>query len=217
MHLFFDLDGTLTDSRPGIVASIRYALGVLAIESPADDELARLIGPPTREAFRMLLGAGDPALIERAIALYRERFGTIGLFENSVYPGVREGLDSLRACGARLSVVTSKPQVYADRIIDHFALRQYFVRVVGPALSDAGSDKAQLIARALESDALSAPDTWMIGDRMHDIVGAKKNGVRAVGVLWGYGSRQELVEAKADALYETMADLVRDVKEASPG
>jgi phosphoglycolate phosphatase len=217
VNLFFDLDGTLTDSKPGIVASIRYALRAVGVDPPPDDEIARLIGPPTQDAFAQLLATDDRASIDRAVQAYRERFVAVGMFENSVYPGVIDGLGALRARGIDagydanydLWVVTSKPQVYARTIVEHFGLRGFFHEVYGPELSGERSDKGELIAYVLDVERLRPADTWMIGDRMHDIVGAKKNGLRAAGVLWGYGSRDELRGAGADVLCESVPDLVR--------
>jgi phosphoglycolate phosphatase len=215
MNLFFDLDGTLTDSKPGIVASIRHALRAVDVEPPPDDEIARLIGPPTQDAFARLLGTTDRASIDRAVQAYRDRFASVGMFENSVYPGVLDGLGALRARDFDMWVVTSKPQVYAQTIVEHFGLRGFFREVYGPELSGERSDKGELIAYILGVERLRTADTWMIGDRMHDIVGAKKNGVHAAGVLWGYGSREELRDAGADVLYEAMPDLVRAFEAAT--
>jgi len=208
MHLLFDLDGTLTDSCPGILASMRHALVTLGLAVPADEALARLIGPPTQDAFRELLGSSDPELIASSIAIYRERYARLGLFENSVYPGVLEGLKALRAAGIPLFVVTSKPQVYANTIIDHFELRQYFNQVYGSELSGERSKKGDLIAHVLSQETISPANAWMIGDRLHDVAGAKQNGVRCAGVLWGYGSAEELSAAGADRLFRAMSELV---------
>ncbi|HTB77123.1 MAG TPA: HAD hydrolase-like protein [Polyangiaceae bacterium] len=215
MNLFFDLDGTLTDSKPGIVASIRHALRAVDVEPPPVDEIARLIGPPTQDAFARLLGTTDRASIDRAVQAYRDRFASVGMFENSVYPGVLDGLGALRARDFDMWVVTSKPQVYAQTIVEHFGLRGFFREVYGPELSGERSDKGELIAYILGVERLRTADTWMIGDRMHDIVGAKKNGLRAAGVLWGYGSREELRDAGADVLYEAMPDLVHAFEAAT--
>jgi phosphoglycolate phosphatase len=209
MHLFFDLDGTLTDSRPGIIASMRHALAAIGRECPSDDALLRFIGPPTHDAFRELLGSDDPELNARTIGIYRQRYATLGLFENSVYPGVSAGLAALNGAGFRLSVVTSKPEVFANQIIDHFELRRHFKRVYGSELSGERSHKGELIAHVLASEGSSDSKAWMIGDRMHDIRGAKQNALRSAGVLWGYGSRTELTEAGADALFSDMPELVR--------
>jgi phosphoglycolate phosphatase len=208
-QLFFDLDGTLTDSRPGILASMRHALTILGMDIPAEETLSRLIGPPTHEAFRELLDSSDSEFIASTIAIYRERYAELGLFESSVYPGVAEGLRELRAAGFSLFVVTSKPQVYANRIIDHFDLRQYFQHVYGSELSGERSKKGELIAHVLSLEGLASSSAWMIGDRLHDVLGAKQNGLRSAGVLWGYGSRAELSDAGADELFQTMPELVR--------
>jgi phosphoglycolate phosphatase len=171
--------------------------------------LSRLIGPPTRDAFRQLLNSSDPELNERTIAIYRERYATLGLFESSVYHGVSEGLQALREADFSLRVVTSKPEVYANTIIDHFQLRQYFGHVYGSELSGERSNKGELIAHVLASENISPAQAWMIGDRMHDIVGAKQNGLRSAGVLWGYGSLEELRDAGADTLFQAMPELVQ--------
>jgi phosphoglycolate phosphatase len=208
MNLLFDLDGTLTDSRPGIVNCIRSTLRALGIEQPSEEALTRYIGPPTHHAFRELLGSSDPSLVDRAVAMYRERFVEIGMFDNSVYPGVREGLEALTGAGHRLWVATSKPRIYADPIIDHFSLRRFFVGVFGSELDGVRGEKADLIGYLLASEHLPAAGSWMIGDRVHDVVGAHRNGVRAAGVLWGYGTRAELEAAGADVTFASMADLV---------
>ncbi|MES1175867.1 MAG: HAD hydrolase-like protein [Myxococcales bacterium] len=207
LTLLFDLDGTLTDSRPGIISGIQHALGVMGLPVPPEHSLLRFIGPPTHDAFRELLSSSDPELNARAIGIYRERYAKQGLYENSVYPGVAEGLAALREAGATLFVATSKPQVFARQIIDHFGLAQYFVTVYGSELSGERSNKGDLIAHVLTQEGLTN-DAWMIGDRLHDIRGAKLNGLRSAGVLWGYGSRDELSEAGADATFANMQELV---------
>jgi len=208
MHLFFDLDGTLVDSRPGILASMRHALTILGREIPTDETLSRFIGPPTHEAFRELLGSNDPEFVSSTIGIYRQRYATLGLFEASVFPGISAGLRALREADYRLLVVTSKPQVYANTLIDHFELRQYFSQVYGSELTGERSNKAELIAHVVGSEDVSPANAWMIGDRLHDVLGAKRNGVRSAGVLWGYGSAEELGSAGADALFQSMPELV---------
>jgi phosphoglycolate phosphatase len=209
MHLFFDLDGTLTDSRPGIMACMRHAMSAIGREAPSDDALLRFIGPPTHDAFRELLGSADVELNTRTITIYRERYSTLGLFESSVYPGIAAGLARLQAAGYPLCVVTSKPEVFANRVIDHFELRRYFKHVYGSELNGERSHKGELISHVLASEGLTSAEAWMLGDRMHDVRGAKQNGVRVAGVLWGYGSRAELSEAGADAIFESMPELVQ--------
>ena len=199
--IFFDLDGTLTDPKPGITRSIQYALQQLDHPViPAEDELTWCIGPPLRSSFVRMLGEQTA---DRAVALYRERFSDIGLYENRVYDGITDVLTTLRAAGHRLFVATSKAHVYADRIIDHFGLRPYFEHVFGAELDGTRVHKGDLLAWALERTGSDPARALMIGDRSHDIVGARKNGIDGIGVLYGYGSRNELMEAGAVHLCPT--------------
>ena len=211
MNVLFDLDGTLTNPREGILACFKYALDALQIKFPTDRTLEGMIGPPLRESFTALLGINDQEQIDRAIALYRERFSVKGLYENALYPGISEALAQLGKMKCSLFVATSKPRVFAQRIIEHFELGVLFRAVHGSELDGSNTDKAKLIARVLSSESLMPSETIMIGDRAHDVVGAKVNGVVSVGVLWGYGSRQELAVAGADVLCEEPKMLVEAV------
>ncbi|MBR0696765.1 HAD family hydrolase [Bradyrhizobium lablabi] len=193
--IFFDLDGTLTDPKPGITGSIQYALRKLDHPTPSQDELTWCIGPPLRASFATLLGGEE--LADRAVALYRERFGDVGLFENSVYPDVEHVLATLRQASRRMFVATSKPHVFATRIIDHFGLATYFDHVFGSELDGTRVNKADLLAYAIGETGIDPAHAVMVGDRSHDVIGAKSNGMRAIGVLYGYGSRDELTEAGA--------------------
>lgn len=193
--LFFDLDGTLTDPKPGITGSIQYALQKLDRPVPSQDELAWCIGPPLRASFVVLLGGED--LADRAVELYRERFGDVGLFENSVYAGIEPVLAALEQEGARMFVATSKPHVFARRIIDHFGLGRYFGHVFGSELDGTRVHKSDLLAYALERTGTDPARSLMIGDRSHDVLGAKANGMDAIGVTYGYGSAEELHAAGA--------------------
>jgi phosphoglycolate phosphatase len=193
--IFFDLDGTLTDPKPGITGSIQYALAKLGREVPSQDELAWCIGPPLRASFVMLLGGEEHA--DRAVALYRERFGDVGLFENSVYPEIEGVLAKLSQSGLRMFVATSKPHVFARRIIDHFGLNPHFEHVFGSELDGTRVHKADLLAYALKQSGVDASRSLMIGDRSHDVLGAKANGIDAIGVTYGYGSAEELLAAGA--------------------
>lgn len=200
--IYFDLDGTLTDPKPGITRSIQYALQRLDHDTiPTEDELTWCIGPPLRASFVRLLG-GDHAA-DRAVALYRERFSDIGLYENGVYDGIDEVLTALRASGHRLFVATSKAHVFAERIIDHFGLRRHFERVFGAELDGTRADKSHLLQYALKEASVDPFKTLMIGDRSHDMVGAKNNGMKGIGVLYGYGSRDELLQAGAHRICAT--------------
>jgi phosphoglycolate phosphatase len=194
--IFFDLDGTLTDPKPGITRSIQYALEKLDHPAiPTEDELTWCIGPPLRASFATLLGAEDSA--DLAVSYYRERFSDIGLYENGVYDGIGDVLTELGQSGRRLFVATSKPHVFAERIIDHFGLRHHFERVFGSKLDGTRVDKSHLLEYALHETAVDPSRATMIGDRSHDMVGARNNGMKAVGVLYGYGSRDELLQAGA--------------------
>jgi phosphoglycolate phosphatase len=205
--IFFDLDGTLTDPKVGITRSIQYALQRLDHPTiPTADELTWCIGPPLRTSFVQLLGGEHAA--DRAVALYRERFSDIGLYENGVYDGIDEVLTSLGASGHRLFVSTSKAHVFADRIIDHFGLRRHFEGVFGAELDGTRVDKSDLLGYALKQASADPARTLMIGDRSHDMIGAKNNGINGIGVLYGYGSRDELLQAGARHVCATPAAIL---------
>ena len=205
--IFFDLDGTLTDPKPGITRSIQYALQKLDHPAiPTEDELTWCIGPPLRASFVTMLG--DHAA-DRALALYRERFSDVGLYENGVYDGIGDVLTTLCTAGHRLFVATSKPHVFAERIIDHFGLRHHFERVFGSELDGTRVDKSHLLEYALREVSVDPAKTLMIGDRSHDMVGAKNNGMKGIGVLYGYGSRNELLDAGAQHVCSTPAEILR--------
>ena len=194
--VYFDLDGTLTDPKPGITRSIRYALQRLGHHTvPGEDELTWCIGPPLRASFVRILGGEDSA--DLAVSLYRERFSDIGLFENAVYDGIHEVLTTLSQSGQRLFVATSKPHVFAERIVEHFGLRHHFEHVFGSELDGTRVDKSDLLQYALKIAAVDPSRTLMIGDRSHDMVGAGNNGMKGIGVLYGYGSKDELIGAGA--------------------
>jgi phosphoglycolate phosphatase len=200
LNVFFDLDGTLTDPREGIVNCFEYALSRLGIAIDPGIRLESYIGPPMRDALRELCGGDDR--VESAVEIYRERFATVGLFENRLYDGIRECLESLAAEADSIHVVTSKPTVYSERIVEHFDLRRYFCAVYGSHLDGRFSDKTELLARVLEREGISSARAVMIGDRKFDMLGAANHGIRALGVLWGYGTKQELLAAGADAICE---------------
>jgi phosphoglycolate phosphatase len=200
--IYFDLDGTLTDPKPGITRSIQYALQKLGHHTvPTEDELTWCIGPPLRASFAKILGADDHA--DRAVSLYRERFSNVGLYENGVYDGIGELLTTLSQSGQRLFVATSKPHVFATRIVEHFGLRHHFEHVFGSELDGTRVDKSDLLQYALKIAAVDPAKTVMIGDRSHDMVGAGNNGMKRIGVLYGYGSKDELIGAGAQQVCAT--------------
>ncbi|MEM9621365.1 MAG: HAD family hydrolase [Pseudomonadota bacterium] len=205
--LFFDLDGTLTDPKEGITASIQYALRGLGETSiPHQDELTWCIGPPLRGSFVQMLDA-DRA--DEAVTLYREHFATTGLFQNRVYGGIDTLLRSLRAQNRQLCVASSKPRVYVEQILRHFSLDHYFAQVFGSELDGTRADKGELLSYALAQTGSAAADSVMIGDRQHDVHGAALNQMDCIGVLYGYGSRDELTDAGAKHLVDNPAQLLQ--------
>lgn len=196
--LFFDLDGTLADPREGMVKCLTYALRRLGRAAPGAGELLPYIGPSLRWTFPRLLGSDEPELIETAVRAYRERYSTVGLFEQVIYPGIPPLLKALRDDGFALYVVTSKPKIYAEKIVEHFDLAKYFKEVFGPQLDGRFDDKTELIAYIFSERPLSAGRAIMIGDRASDIAAGKANGARTIAVTYGFGSPAELAAAEAD-------------------
>jgi phosphoglycolate phosphatase len=178
---------------------------------PTQDELLWCIGPPLHASFKALLGTTD-ADADRAVDYYRERFGDVGLFENELYAGIEATLTAVAAPGRRLFVATSKPHVFADRIIDHFGLRPHFGRVFGSELDGTRVHKTDLLRYALDETATDPARAIMIGDRQHDIIGAANNGIATIGVLYGYGSRAELVDAGAGHLCKAPGEIPGFIK-----
>jgi phosphoglycolate phosphatase len=202
----FDLDGTLIDSEVGIIDSIEYALAKLGAAIPSREELRKWIGPPLRATFPLALG-DDAEKIERAVALYRERFTEIGWREYVVYPGIVETIQALARDGVKLAVVTSKVDLYAGRIVASLPFGVHFANTYAVGAGSAHSEKATLIARALGDFAIAPCNAVMVGDRHFDIEGALANHVHAVGVTWGFGDREELAAAGADAIAESPQEL----------
>jgi phosphoglycolate phosphatase len=212
-YVLFDLDGTLTDSRSGITRSWAHALTSLGREAPALAALEQYIGPPTREVARQLLGSDDPVLVERCVASYRERYATVGLFENAVYPGIDALLPALAADGYTLLICTSKPTVYARRIAEHYGFVRWLRAVYGCELDGTRGDKTELLAYLLEQERIAPETAVMIGDRMHDMHAAQHVGVHAIGVLYGFGSREELIGAGAGMLCESASEIRSLIRE----
>lgn len=206
-YLFFDLDGTLTDPFEGITRSVAYALGHFGIEVGDRATLSPFIGPPLRESFRERYGMSD-AEADVAVARYRTYFNTRGIFENKVYDGIPELLGRLRTTGATLVMATSKPTPFARRIAVHFGFAEHFALICGSLPDGRRSAKAEVIRYALARLRIDDPATaLMIGDRRYDIEGAAATGMDAIGVLWGYGSREELLAAGATRLAADLREL----------
>lgn len=205
---FFDLDGTLTDSQAGIVQCYRAALEALGVSGTGDEALRGQVGAPLPEvltAFRPGLGAEE---IARGIAAYRTAYEREGIFRNVLYPGVRALLEGVRGMGRPAWIVTTKPQRYAERVVDILDIRDLLAGVIGPELNDFGT-KGVLVARALAASGVPAEAAVMLGDRHYDVTGARDNGVAPVGALWGYGAREELTAAGCRDFAETAEDFAR--------
>ena len=199
--LLFDLDGTLTDSTEGIVRCLEYALERMGFDIPEDTN--KFLGPPLYRSFAEFCGMNEEQVNE-AVRIFRERYSTVGLFENRVYEGVPEMLKRLRDGGKRIMVATSKPEVYAVRIFDRFGLSQFFEIVGGANINGTRNDKDEVIEYVLEKTGISdRSSVLMIGDRRQDVLGAHKTGLKCMGILWGFGSIEELTEAGADFIAET--------------
>jgi phosphoglycolate phosphatase len=205
--ILFDLDGTLTDPGEGITNSVAYALEKLGLAVPERRELYKFIGPPLLDSFQQFYGLTlDQA--RQGVRWYREYFQDKGMLENVVYDGIPALLADLRDAGKTLLVATSKPEVFSRKILEHFDLARYFTCIAGASLDETRTRKDQVIAYALGSCGISAADTpIMVGDREHDILGAQKNGLRSIGVLYGYGSYEELAAVHADYIVETVSAL----------
>jgi len=210
--ILFDLDGTLTDSREGIVKCLEYALSRSGVPVPPPEALSGHIGHPLRDIFRNLLGDPGPEAVETAVRLYREHFESVGVLYNKVYPGVLDMLEGIRGRGWDAYVVTSKAETASRQVVSHFALDRFFAAVYGSDMDGARADKGELIEYVLEKESIAPVDAVMVGDRADDVRGALVNGLPSVGVTYGYGARSELVEAGAtwvcDRPYSVLGVLV---------
>lgn len=204
--VLFDWDGTVADTRPGIFNSVRYAIGQYGIADKPDDELRYFIGPPLYDGFEHVFGV-SPELANELTDTYRVYYRDKGIFECNVYEGVGDLLRELHDAGVKTAVVSSKPKEFLDRLVEHFGLAEHLDAVVGPAMDNHNSNKTVLVNQALKELMLLPSTVAMIGDRHFDMEGAKAAGVNAVGVLYGYGTEEELCKAGADAICEQVADL----------
>ncbi len=206
-YLLFDLDGTLTDPKPGITGCVAYALESYGIHVNDLDTLTCFIGPPLIDSFMEYYGFSREQA-EAACAKYRERFSVTGLYENRVYDGIEELLQELKQCGYQLLIATSKPHIYARKILEYFHMDQYFDFIAGSELDGTRNKKGDVIAYALkECHITDLSKVLMIGDRKHDIIGAKENNIACLGVLFGYGDRAEHEAAGADYIVKSVKEL----------
>jgi phosphoglycolate phosphatase len=206
--ILLDLDGTLSDSRPGIEACFRYTLTELGHDPAAAGDLIWAVGPPIAVSLRRMLEPFGDERVDLALTVYRERYSSTGIYDCSVYPGVAAMLDSARDSGLTMCIATSKRRDFAERVMDFLGLRAY-VRGVYGAEPGGGLDRKQdLLAHILTVEHLTASDCVMLGDRLHDIEAAKANAIRSIGALWGYGGREELEEAGADAIAAAPSEVI---------
>ena len=207
-NILLDLDGTLTDPKIGSHSCIRYAMEKMGQPLADDTDLDWTIGPPLKASFIQLLNSADDALAEQALAFYRERFSTIGLYENELYPHVIETLKALVERGYNLYLATAKPQVFAIRILEHFELLDYFTKPYGSELTGERTNKGDLIHYILQQEQLVPEHCMMVGDREYDILGARRNGIETIAVTYGYGTDAEIAQATPKLQIRQFAELL---------
>ena len=204
--ILFDLDGTITDPKIGITKSFQYALQHFGIQVDNLDALEPVIGPPLKKSFSEFYHLSEDQ-IERAIEKYRERFSTVGLYENEIYDGMENSLKELSEAGYILEIASSKPTVFVEKICKHFKIKQYFTHIVGSFLDGRRGEKEEVVEEAIRLSKATPDHIIMVGDRIYDVIGAHKKGIAVIGVSYGYGGRQELEEAGADVIVDTVAQL----------
>ncbi len=216
-NILFDLDGTLTDPKDGITRCIQFSLEHFGVPIPHSDQLTWCIGPPLRESFSRLLNTKDDTVLDQALSRYRKRFSETGMFENVIYPEVAISLRKIKQAGFRVFLATSKPRVFAEQILEYFNLTKFFHAAYGSELNGRFSDKGELIAHIIEFENLDPKESLIVGDRIHDIIGGKKNGVMTASVSYGYGTHKEIASSKPDIIFDAFSELLPFLKiEASP-
>jgi phosphoglycolate phosphatase len=214
-NIFFDLDGTLVDTKLGVFRCYQYALSKLGQPYPGDDTMLQFLGPPLRYAFTTLLKTKDNAVIENAVSIYRERYTTTGIYECAPYPGIMELLAELHKHNLRLFVVTTKAKPYADTIAQYLGFSKWLTDVYGPGMNGDMDDKAKMIRHILSSRSLNSQETVMIGDRDRDIQAGKTNHTRTMGITYGYGSTVEIAMAKPDYICHSPAGIRNEFRHGS--
>ena len=208
-NILIDLDGTLTDPKVGITTSARYGLAKVGHSIAESENIDWIIGPPLKASLAKLLNVDvDDDLAEQALLGYRERFSVTGLFENHLFGDVTATLQELKKQGYKLFLATAKPEIYARQILQHFELLQYFDYPYGSELTGERTNKGDLIGYILQQEKLDPMECLMVGDREHDIFGARRFGIETIAVEYGYGSQQELDEAQPKARIKTFAELL---------
>lgn len=214
-YILFDLDGTITESAPGITNSVAYVLEKMGREVVDKEELKKFIGPPLMDSMKRFYGMTEEEAAQ-GVVYYREYYADKGIFENSVYEGFMDSLKALKENGKIIIMATAKPEEYAKRIAEHFEFAEYFDGIYGASMDGSRIKKADVIRYALDEFGIENENlgkVLMVGDRNHDILGAKANGLDSMGVLYGYGSRKELEDAGADYIAETTADIAAIILE----
>jgi phosphoglycolate phosphatase len=207
--VLLDLDGTLADSRPGIVACFRHMLAELGHDPAVAGDLTWAVGPPMAVSIGTMLAKYGDDRVDLGLTTYRARYTTVAIYECTAFPGIKEMLAALRDAGRPLCVATSKRRDFAERVVDYLDLRQYLPKVYGAIPGGGLDEKQDLLAEILRVEGFDAATTTMVGDRLHDIHAARANQIRSIGVLWGYGGEAELKAAGADLLAATPAEVVR--------
>lgn len=206
-HVLLDLDGTLTDHGEGITKCVQYALKRMGEPVPEASALSWCIGPPLSESFSRLLSSTDEKLVVTAVEFYRERYTTTGIYENVPYPGIDRALSRMRETGCSLLLATSKPTIFAARVLDHFGFSRHFLGVHGSHLDGRLTNKVELVGHILSTRTLNPGNVMMVGDRRHDVEGGRLNGTATAAVTYGYGSREELEEARPDHFFDSPDEL----------
>lgn len=206
--VLLDLDGTLSDSKPGITGCFRHMLAELGHDPAAAGDLSWAVGPPIATSIgRLLKGYGDDR-VDKGLSIYRAHYSSVAIYDCTVFPGVVAMLDALRDAGAPMFIATSKRRDFAERVMEHLGLTAYVGRIYGAEPGGGLDEKHDLLTHILKTEALDPARTIMVGDRLHDIHAAKANALRSIGVLWGYGGAEELTEAGADHLADAPAQVV---------
>lgn len=210
-YILFDLDGTLTDSGEGITKAVQYALNYFGIDVEDLNELRRFVGPPLRDSYKNFYDFDDEKA-ELGITKFREYYTDKGIYENKVYDGIEETLKVLKDNGKKLIIATSKPEVHAKTVLDHFDLAKYFDFIGGADLEETRVKKSDVIKYSMENAGIEdISKVIMVGDREHDILGAKANNIKSIGVLYGYGDVVELTQARAEYVVENPQDIINIV------
>jgi len=206
-HILFDLDGTLTNPKEGITKCVQYALRHFGIERDCE-ELVSFIGPPLKEQFMEYASLSEEEGV-KAVEVYRERFAPVGIFENEIYDGIIPMLEKLKKQGKIFALATSKPTVFAEKIVEKYGIKPYLSCIVGSELDGRNTDKAEVIRIVMEELGATKENTVMVGDREHDVIGARKNGIECIGVSYGYGKNGELEESGALKIAKTPYELLK--------